>query len=140
MAFNTIGTTAADSTGNRSFQPTTPMSGKYVLYASVSGAYGSNTSSPLTVIIDPSVPSAPTVSAHASAPGAVTVDWTAATDAVPNQIAGYLVTESPGGNTWWVSAGQGKRQVFSGLPPGATYSFTIAAYNQQRVPRLQEHR
>jgi alpha-tubulin suppressor-like RCC1 family protein len=80
---------------------------------------------PVTVIF-PSVPGAPAIGSAAAGVGSATVSFTPPASNGNSPITGYTATSAPGGIT---ASATGSPITFTGLNPGATYTFTVTATN-----------
>jgi chitodextrinase len=79
-----------------------------------------------TLPLDTAPPSAPVLSVDAVTPSEVWLSWTASTDDIPLNIAGYrlFVNGAPATNVLWITD---VHAVVRHLTPGTTYTFTVEA-------------
>jgi hypothetical protein len=77
------------------------------------------------------IPAAPVVTSASSGNGSATVNWTAARTNPAFPVTGYIVTPLLGGvaQTPTTFNSAATREVVTGLTNGASYTFTVAAFN-----------
>lgn len=95
-------------------------------------AVGVGPFTPPRAAIPPAVPFAPTLSARATGPGRVRLDWTAPRDS-GSRITAYVVERSANGGSTWTRVAQtaatARAVDIGGLTVGRSYRFRVTAIN-----------
>ncbi len=109
-------------------------------------AFGTNNARAITVVVPVSTPDAPTSLTAVSTPNGTgaTITWTAPSNTGGAAITGYTVQRAPGtsGGTFATVSpahtGTGTTYTDSGLSPGTTYRYQVAANNGTRTSATAE--